>query len=313
MQIKLSQVRPNPVALRGVDREGEQYQNLRRSIESKGLLNPINVREKTDKDTDETYYEICDGLHRYSSCVDLGIEDIEVHVVSLSDAETLEAQISANLCRVDTKPAEYSKQLHRMMMMNPTMTVSDVAEKVSQSPQWVSQRLNLLKLEDKVQELVDDGKINVSNAFTLSKLPKEEQGTFVDSAMTMPPAEFAPTVNKRVKELKEAARKGREANPVEWTPTPFMRKVKEFKDELEHGAQGPSVVAAVDATTAAEGFAAGIAWALHLDPAGVEEQKAKYEAREAAKAEAKKERDLERAEKKAKEAAEEAAKLAAAE
>ena len=312
MKVSLSSIRENPVALRGVDREGEQYRNLKDAVAKLGIMNPINVREKTDGETEETYYEICDGLHRFSCAKDLGLDEIPVNVLDIDESEVLEAQIIGNLARVDTKPIEYTKQLQRMMTMNPLMTIADVAEKVCQSPQWVSQRLGLLKLDSKIQEYVDDNKIGVSNAFALSKLPKEEQAAFVDAAMTMPPGEFVPTVNARKKEIQEAARKGREANPVEWSATPFLRKLKEFKDEHESGASAASVCAKADAQSAVEGFRAGVAWALHMDPDGVEAQKAKYEARQAEREDAKKKREAEKAKKKAEEAAKAAEEATAA-
>ena len=47
--INVSDIRENPVALRGVDRENEKYVGLRDAINRQGILNPINVREKADR------------------------------------------------------------------------------------------------------------------------------------------------------------------------------------------------------------------------------------------------------------------------
>lgn len=307
--IKTSDIRENPVALRGVDRENEKYISLRDAIGRQGILNAINVREKKDPTDGSTFFEICDGLHRYSCAKDLGLDSIPVNVLSFSDAEVLEAQVTANLCRVDTKPVEYTKQLQRMFVLNPTLTLADMAEKVCQSPSWVNARLGLLKLDENIQTLVDDGKINLSNAYALAKLPKDEQANFVDASITMVPAEFVATVNKRVKELRDAARQGKEVTEVTFEAVPHLRKLGELKAELSAPEAAPSVVARVGAKTAAEGFAAGVKWALSLDPASVEVQKGKYDARVAKAAAEKSKRDIERAEKKAADAAAEAAKV----
>lgn len=306
--VAVSSIRENPVALRGVDREDEKYISLRDAIGNQGMLNPINVREKTDPDG-STYFEICDGLHRYSCAKDLGLDTIPVNVLDKTDAEVLEAQVTANLCRIDTKPVAYTKQLQRMFTLNPTLTLADMAEKVSQSPSWVTARLGLLKLDDAIQALVDDGKINLSNAYALAKLPKEEQGNFVDAAITMVPAEFVATVNKRAKELRDAARQGKDAVEATFEAVPHLRKLGELKAELTTPEAAPSVVARIGAKTAAEGFAAGVKWALSLDPASVEVQQNKYDTRIAKLAEEKKKREIERADKKAAEAAEAAAKV----
>jgi ParB/RepB/Spo0J family partition protein len=310
--ISITEIRENPVALRGVDRESEQYVALRDSIRRQGILNPINVREKTDPTGGAPYYEICDGLHRYSSAKDNGLETLPVNVVSFTDAEVLEAQVTANLCRVDTKPVEYTKQLQRMFNMNPTMTLADMAERISQSPAWINQRLGLLKLAESIQTLVDDGKINLSNAYALGKLPKEEQVNFVDSAITLAPSEFVATVNKRAKELRDAARQGKEAAPVSFSPVPHLRKLGDLKTEFENPTSGPAIVAKTGAKTAAEGFAAAVAWVLSLDPDSAAAQEAKYNDRVAKQKAAATAREVERADKKAADAAAEAAKVKAA-
>jgi ParB/RepB/Spo0J family partition protein len=306
--VPTSAIRENPVALRGVDRESEKYVSLRDAIGRMGILNPINVREKWEPDG-STYFEICDGLHRYSTAKDLGLETIPVNVISFNDAEVLEAQVTANLCRIDTKPVEYTKQLQRMFTLNPTLTLADMAEKVCQSPAWVNQRLGLLKLDDSIQELVDDGKINLSNAYALAKLPKDEQANFVDSAITMVPAEFVSTVNKRAKELRESSRQGKEATEAKFEPIAHLRKLGELKSELVNPEASYAIVARTGAKTAAEGFRDGVRWALSLDPASAEVQEAKYNARIQKITDEKKKREVERAEKKAQEAAEIAVKI----
>jgi ParB/RepB/Spo0J family partition protein len=305
--IPLSQIRVNPVALRGVDKEGEQYVHLRDSIGQKGVLTAISVRSKYDADG-TPYFELCDGLQRFTASCDVGADTIPAQILELNDAEVLEAQIVANLCRVDTKPVEYTKQISRMFTMNPTLTKSELAERISQSPAWIDQRLNLLKLDAAIQVLVDDGKIGLANAYSLGKLPKEEQFNFVDTAMTMQPAEFLPTVKKRADELRAAAREGRAAEEATFEPVPHLRKLGEFKDEYDNATAGPYVTDKAGAETAAEGFALGVAWALQLDADSVDVQRSAYEARVEKREEEKKQRAAERAEKKAKEAAEAAAK-----
>lgn len=307
--VPIAAIRENPVALRGVDREGDKYISLRDAVGRMGILNPISVREKTDTTDNTKYFEICDGLHRYSTAKDLGLETLPVNVISFDDAQVLEAQVLGNLCRIDTKPVEYTKQLQRMFALNPTLTLADMAEKVCQSPAWVNQRLGLLKLDEGIQVLVDDGKINLSNAYALAKLPKDEQVNFVDAAMTMVPAEFVATVNKRAKELRDASRTGREATEAKFEPVAHLRKLGEIKSEFDAPTVASTVCAQFNAKSAVQCFAAGIAWVLSLDQDSVQVAKAKYDARAAKLADEKKKRDIERADKKATEAAAEAAKV----
>ena len=301
--VAISSIRENPVALRGVNKETEEYVGLRDSIGSAGILNPISVRAKVDPATQAEYFEICDGLHRYSCALDVGLETIPVNVVSLTESQTLEAQVMANVHKIETKPVEYTKQLQRIVAANPTMTLAELATRLCKSPAWLNQRFGLLKLEPGIAKLVDDNKINLSNAYALAKLPSNEQLNFIDSAMTMAPAEFVPTVNARVKELRDAARQGRDATKAEFTAVPFLRKLADIKAEHEHASVGPQLVAETGAATAVDGFALGVAWVVNMDPQSVAAQAAKAEARRLKQESERKARVVERADKRAAEAA----------
>jgi ParB/RepB/Spo0J family partition protein len=302
--IKLSDIRENPVALRSVDRKNPDYQQLVDSVRTHGVLESILVRELKDAETGETYYGLINGLQRFSASQDAGKETVPAKVVSLSDAEVLEAQIITNVHRVETKPVEYSKQLIRILSGNPTMTISNLAAKLAKSPSWVSERLGLVKLEESVAKLVDDNKINLSNAYALAKLPPEEQANFIDRAMTLTPQEFVPTVNNRVKEIREAKRQGRDTTKLEFTPVAHAQKLSALKAELESPSVGPALVERVGVTTAEEGFALGVAWSLHMDPLSIEQAKADDEARKAKEADAKAKRKQEAQDRRAKAAAE---------
>lgn len=300
--VSVSAIKASPVALREVDREGEGYLSIRDSMARVGILNAINVREKTDPETKETFYEICDGLHRYTAALDLGLKELPVLIISCEDAEVIERQIIGNLCRVETRPVEYTKGLQKMFNFHPTMTVAEMAEKVAKSTSWIQQRLGLLKLHESIQPLVDDGKINVTNACQLSKLPKDEQLNYIDAAITMTPAEFSPTVAQRIKEIRDANKTGKSPDDAVFVPVAHLRKMSEFKTELDAPSVGPSICAAANAKSPTQGFALGVEWALSLDKDTVSAAKAKYDARKQEQAEAAKKRAVEKAEKKAAEA-----------
>jgi hypothetical protein len=136
--------------------------------------------------------------------------------------------------------------------------------------------------------------------------------------MTLPPDEFLPSVNARVKEIKTANRKGMDPKKKGFNPVAFMQKMADIKKEYENPTVGPELIALTGAKTAEEGFKLGVEWTLHLDPESIKIQKAKYEEREArAKAEREKkkaEREKKKAEqekKKEEEAAAAAAEAAA--
>ena len=309
--IDISSIRENPVALRTVNRESEEYIGLCDSIREVGILNAISVRLQKD-DVDGKiieYFELVDGLHRYTAACDAGLTQIPVQVVDFDKQQTLEAQVMANVHKVETRPVEYVRQLQRILAGNPTLTLVEMAAKVAKSAAWISQRLNLLKLEKSVAALVDDGKIKVSNAVQLAKLPPEEQLNYIDQAMVMGAEEFVPLAQARAKELRDAARQGRVATKAEFVPLPRSQKMSVLKAEYENPTVGPALCKKYlpKAPNADKGFALGVAWTLNLDPTNVEIRKAQDVEKKAQLEDEKKKRAVSRAKKKA----EDAAKLAA--
>lgn len=305
--IPISEIQTNPVALREVDKESETYQNLVHDIGRRGVLLPITVVEKDDPANGGKFYQIVDGLHRFSGACEAGLEEIAANILDVSESDLIETQIVANLVKVDTKAVDYTKALQRMMNLNPTMTVTELAERVSQSPSFILQRFSLLKLDAPIQKLVNDGEIKLANAYALSKLPRDQQHEWTDQAISQQPSEFVPAVNKRVTELRTAARDGKAPGERSFEALPRLRKLTDIKPEFENASVGPALCAEFDCQTAAEGFALAIAWVVNMDPHSKTAAKTKWDATEKAKAEAKKKSDALKTAAKQKEAADKAA------
>lgn len=303
LNIPVADIHENPVALRNVNREGESYLGLVDSIRNVGVMNPINVRRRTDADTGETFFELVDGLHRFSAARDAGIKEIPAHVLTLDDAQVLEAQIIGNIHRVETKPVEYSKQLRRILSANHMMTESELATKLGKSPSWISARLGLNKIDNpKITSLIDDGKITLSNAYALAKLPADDQVEFLEKAQIETPDVFVGAVNQRIKDLRESARQGRDPKPAEFQPTARFQKMSAVKEALDDPSLASALISEAGIATPEEAFDLALKWVLHLDPVSVRVDQEKWEAERQAREEAKKRRAEERAAAKAAEA-----------
>lgn len=297
--ILVSKIIANPAALRDVNKQSEDFLNLVNSVKQVGVLTSICVRELPDPEhVGETVYGLVDGLHRYTAAKEVGLESIPANIVSMDDGAVEEAQIIANIHRIETKPVEYSKGLLRILTRNPLMTEPELAQKLAKSPAWLKERLNLVKLDPSLQPFVDDGRIGLANAYALAKLPPEEQVQFADRAQTMAPSMFLPLANTRVKELRDAARQGRAAAPAEFTPVAHLRKLNELKEEVESANNAQILVRKLNVTNPVDAFKLGIQWALNMDPDSIAVQKAEDEARKKAQAEAKEKAKKEREEKK---------------
>ena len=284
-EVPLSSIRENPAALREVDKEAEDYQLLVESVKLRGVLNPVVVRKLVDPETKVEFFGLVDGLHRYNAAQDAGLRTIPVRVVEGDDLQALEDQIITNAHRVITKPVEFTKGIQRLMGANPLMTIGELAtKKLGMSLAWVSDRLGLLKLAPQIQKLVDEDQIPLANAYALAKIKDHaEQINFMERAMTMPTSEFGPTVQARVKEIRDAARAGRSPTPEGFKPVPTGQKLGDIKSEFENPVIGPFLhqQLAPDASSDYDrGFSDAIKWVLHMDPESVKQQEADWNRRQ---------------------------------
>lgn len=304
--IPLSKIRLGKYSLRDVDRNGEEFQRLRDSIAaSNGPMLPILVREIDDPENPgKTAFGLIDGLQRFTSCTDLGFTTIPARVIDMDEAEIAAAQIIANRSRIETKPVEYTKQLHRMLNANPTLTLEELAEQLHCSVKWLNDRLSLKNLHPNIGPLVDEGKISLAHAFAMVKIkPMEEQLAFVEQAQTQGIQEFSGHISNKVKALRESSRAGRDpAKKDEFVPVPHMRAVREIKEQFATPTIAVQVCEQVGAKTAVDGFKAGITWVLNMDPQTVEVLRQQDLDRKAAAAEDKKKKDEEKLRKKAQDA-----------
>lgn len=294
-KIPTALIRENAEALRvAVNKQDPDYVELVDSVRKRGILNPILVREIKDPVTGGKLYGLIDGLHRFNAAMDSGLTEVPAQIGSLEEGDLLEAQMLANVHRIETKAAQYSKALVKVLGSNPTLTIAELAGRLSKSPKWLQDRLGLVKLTDPIQKLVDDGKLVLVNAYALSKLPPDKQEELLNQAIAKSPAEFVGQADNVRRELAKAKREGRPAVAA-FAPTERQQKLGLIKSERVIANENPAESAIVKAakqngvTTVEQAVAYTLNWVLHLDPVSIAKDKAEYDA-EKANAAAEKER-----------------------
>jgi ParB/RepB/Spo0J family partition protein len=214
-KIPVALIRENAEALRvAVDKQNPDYLELVDSVRKRGIMNPILVREIKDPNGGGKLYGLIDGLHRFNAAMDAGLEVIPAQIGSLEEGDLLEAQILANVHRIETKAAQYSKALVKILGSNPTLTISELAGRLSRSPKWLTERLGLVKLDTEIQKLVDSNELGLTNAYALAKLPVEKQKELLQQAIAKSPAEFVAQADNVRREVNKAKREGRPAVAV---------------------------------------------------------------------------------------------------
>lgn len=289
LNVALSKVRILPQALRAVDVTHEGYARLRDNIQRLGILSPVSVTRGVDSESGEEVFNIVDGAHRYSAAKELNLDTLPVNVLSLDDVDRLIAQMSGNLQTLPTKPVEYTKQLLKILTMKSNWGLSDLASHINQTPDWVRERLNLLKLTEVIQKLVDGGQLPLSKAFLLASLPQDVQSEMLDDALTLGSSEFQAKCSAKKTQLKKDAALGK-TSTNEFVHKPFLRKMSDIKAEVDGGDACRNLCTSIAAsasslTQAAEqAWAMALAWVTNSDPNTIEKLKAEHDQRVASAA-----------------------------
>lgn len=307
-KIPLAKIRENAIALRKVvNKETEEYMSGLDSVKKRGIMIPILVRPIKDPVTGEDLYGLIDGLHRLNWAMDASLEEIPANIGDLDEANILEAQILANVHKIETKPVQYTKALVTVVGQNPLLTLTELAGRLSRSEKWITDRLGLLDLTEDIQKLVDEGKLVLTNAYALSKLPEDHQRDNLNAAMSQSPAEFIPRMQTLQKEIDKARREGRKAETEHFMPSPRLQRLPLIKDEAALAKDKPAdckviqMAAQAGCKTMEQGVAFALNWTIHNDPITLKAEEAKWKAekeqKEKDKAERAKQRELDKAKK----------------
>lgn len=159
LMVKLSKVEPNREQPRK-NFDEDSLQELAESLKQFGMLQPILVQNRGD------YYEIIAGERRWRAAKIAGLKEVPVIVRELTDQEIVEISLIENIQREDLNPIEEA-QAYKRLLTEFHLKQDEVAERVSKSRTAVTNSMRLLKLSDKVQQMVIDDMIQTGHARAL--------------------------------------------------------------------------------------------------------------------------------------------------
>lgn len=144
----------------------DRLAELTASIQAKGLLQPILVRPVGD------LYQVVDGHRRLEAAKEAGLAELPCMVKDLTDGEVREAQLVANLQREDLAPMDEALALKKLV--DDGFGWDELAAKLGKSKSYLFHRAGLLKLSQKVQKALSDGKLQVSWAEAMVRIEKHK-------------------------------------------------------------------------------------------------------------------------------------------
>ena len=141
---------------------------LSESIKQFGVLQPLLVTERDD------YYEIIAGERRWRAAKMAGIKEVPVIVGKYTEQEIMEISLIENIQREDLNPIEEA-QAYKRLLTEFNLKQDEVAERVSKSRTAVTNAMRLLKLNDKVQQMLIDEMLTTGHARALLAIEDQEK------------------------------------------------------------------------------------------------------------------------------------------
>jgi ParB family transcriptional regulator, chromosome partitioning protein len=184
-------IRPSSFAVRDkFQKYCEDDESLIISIREHGLIQPILIRPLSHG------FEIVAGHRRYQACKSLRWRFIPCKVCEMTNKQAFEIQLSENIQRKSMDPIEEAEAFRRYVIDFGWGGVSDLAKKIGKSEEYVSHRIQLLKLSEETKRKIASNMLNVSKAIEISTIPIEKQseivGEIIENNLSV----------KRIRELK---------------------------------------------------------------------------------------------------------------
>ena len=167
MIVKISSVEPN------VNQPRKQFDEdalleLSESIKQYGVLQPLLVSDKKD------YYEIIAGERRWRAAKLAGLKEIPVIVKEFSEQELVEISLIENIQREDLNPVEEA-MAYKRLIDEFHLKQDEIAERVGKSRTAVTNAMRLLKLSEKVQQMLIDEMITAGHARAILSIADKEK------------------------------------------------------------------------------------------------------------------------------------------
>jgi len=168
-------------------------------IREHGLLQPIVIRPV------DHGFEIVAGHRRFVACKSLRWRFIPSKIRDLSDKHAYEIQLTENIQRKSMDPIEEAEAYQKYVNEFGWGGVSDLGRKIGRSEEYVSHRMQLLKLPDDVRDRIVHNDLSVSQALELTNVDASMKSDLVDEIVSNN------LTVKQIRVMKRKAQKERDA------------------------------------------------------------------------------------------------------
>lgn len=167
VKIPVDVVSSNPYQPR-MNFEPEALDELKKSILSNGLIQPITVRRMSGGT-----YQLISGERRLKACIDIGYREIPAYIMRVDKEETMLAMaLIENIQREQLNPIEIGLAYKRLME-ECDLTQEQIADQVGKDRSTIANSIRLLKLPQEIKDALIKEDISPGHARALINLPTE--------------------------------------------------------------------------------------------------------------------------------------------
>lgn len=161
-ELEIDLLQSNPLQPRGLITP-ESLAELAESIRTHGILEPIVVAKTP------AGYQIIAGERRWRASRLVGLPKVPVIIRETTPQGMLEMAIVENVQRIDLNPLERA-QAYKRLMDEFSLTNTEISQRVSKSPSYISNTIRLLTLPDALKDALMSGQTTEGHARALSAL-----------------------------------------------------------------------------------------------------------------------------------------------
>lgn len=164
--LKITDIEPNREQPRK-NFDEDALLELSESIKQFGIIQPLIVQKKGN------HYEIIAGERRWRAAKMAGLKEVPAIIKNYTEREILEIALIENIQRENLNPIEEARA-YKKLLTEFHLKQDEVAERVSKSRTAVTNSMRLLKLDERVQQMVIDEMITTGHARALISIEDKE-------------------------------------------------------------------------------------------------------------------------------------------
>lgn len=231
--IDINEIKPNRTQPRKFF-DAEKIKELAESIKKYGVIQPIMLRPEA------LGYEIVAGERRWRAAREAGLKVVPALVRDLDEEQNMFIALIENIQREDLNPIEEARAYDEMSQKY-RMTQEEISNSMGKSRPYIANMLRLLKLNEKVQDLVLQGMISQGHGKILAGIQNKDKqlklaNATVSKNLTVRQLEkLAAGKEKLCSEKNRSAKKSREILNVEEELKTLLGTKVEIKSDGKKG------------------------------------------------------------------------------